>query len=392
MSSEQITVTVEGPSTNATITSGTTINVTLGDVGPISWTAVQGKPTTFPPQAHNHAIGDVTGLTAALAQKVELDPYGKVLASQLPSYVDDVLEYANAAARPVTGETGKIYVTLDNGKIFRWSGSTYIEISAAPGSTDVVPEGTSNLYHTTARAAAAAPVQSVAGQTGAVVLAKGDVGLGNVDNTADSAKPVSTAQAAADAAVQAAAVQRANHTGTQAIATVDGLQTALDGKAASSHTHGNLTNAGAIGSTANLPVITGTSGVLQAGSFGTAANTFCQGNDSRLSDSRTPTDGSVTDAKITSGGLSTSSLNWAAIQPWAANTAYAKGDLVSNAGIAYRRSAAGTSGATFNTANWQQITPSEFGASQIASGTLSNARLTARARAAINVFNWTSFR
>jgi hypothetical protein len=39
-----------------------------------------------------------------------------------------------------------------------------------------------------------APVTSVAGKTGAVALAKGDVGLGNVDNTADAAKPVSTAQ------------------------------------------------------------------------------------------------------------------------------------------------------------------------------------------------------
>jgi hypothetical protein len=49
-----------------------------------------------------------------------------------------------------------------------------------------------------------------------------------------------------------------------------------------SHTHGNISNAGAIGSTANLPIITGTSGVLQAGSFGSTVNTFCQGNDSRL--------------------------------------------------------------------------------------------------------------
>ena len=175
MSNELITVTVVGSETTATVTSGAEVVVTIGDVGPVSWSAVTGKPTTFPPQAHSHAIGDVTGLTAALAQKVELDPYGKVLASQLPSYVDDVLEFANAAARPATGETGKIYVTLDNGKIFRWSGSTYIEISAAPGSTDFVPEGTGNLYHTTARAAAAAPVQSVAGRTGAVTLAVADV-------------------------------------------------------------------------------------------------------------------------------------------------------------------------------------------------------------------------
>lgn len=47
---------------------------------------------------------------------------------------------------------------------------------------------------TSAQAAAAAPVQSVAGKTGALSLAKADVGLGNVDNTADSTKPVSTAQ------------------------------------------------------------------------------------------------------------------------------------------------------------------------------------------------------
>lgn len=42
-----------------------------------------------------------------------------------------------------------------------------------------------------------APVTSVAGRTGDVVLTNADVGLGNVNNTADSAKPVSTAQATA---------------------------------------------------------------------------------------------------------------------------------------------------------------------------------------------------
>ena len=61
------------------------------------------------------------------------------------------------------------------------------------------------------------------------------------------------------------------------------------GDAPTAHVHGNITNVGAIGSTANLPVITGASGVLQVGSFGTTSNTFCQGNDSRLSDARTPT-------------------------------------------------------------------------------------------------------
>ncbi len=55
---------------------------------------------------------------------------GKVPASQLPSFVDDVIEAANFAALPETGEAGKIYVTLDNGKTYRWGGTTYVEISA----------------------------------------------------------------------------------------------------------------------------------------------------------------------------------------------------------------------------------------------------------------------
>lgn len=55
---------------------------------------------------------------------------GLVPASQLPSYVDDIVEVANYAALPVVGETDKIYLTLDNNKIFRWSGSVYIEIAA----------------------------------------------------------------------------------------------------------------------------------------------------------------------------------------------------------------------------------------------------------------------
>lgn len=81
-----------------------------------------------------------------------LDGAGKVPATQLPSYVDDVKEYANLAAFPATGETDKIYVALDTNKTYRWSGSTYVEISASPGSTDAVPEGSTNLYYTDSRA------------------------------------------------------------------------------------------------------------------------------------------------------------------------------------------------------------------------------------------------
>jgi len=54
---------------------------------------------------------------------------GLVPSSQLPSFVDDVLEFADFASFPVSGETGKIYIALDTNKTFRWSGSVYVEIS-----------------------------------------------------------------------------------------------------------------------------------------------------------------------------------------------------------------------------------------------------------------------
>ena len=62
-----------------------------------------------------------------------LDGTTKISSTYLPSYVDDVLEYANLASFPATGETGKIYVTLDTNKTYRWSGSAYIEIASSPG-------------------------------------------------------------------------------------------------------------------------------------------------------------------------------------------------------------------------------------------------------------------
>jgi hypothetical protein len=51
-----------------------------------------------------------------------------------------------------------------------------------------------------------------------------------------------------------------------------------DARTPTAHTHGNITNAGAIGTTSGVPIITGSSGVLQAGSFGTTAGTFAAGN------------------------------------------------------------------------------------------------------------------
>ncbi len=92
-----------------------------------SWAKASTKPT--------YTASDVGALASSLkgaaSGVAELDAEGKVPSSQLPSYVDDVLEYANYSSFPATGETGKIYIAQDTNKTYRWSGTAYVEISAS---------------------------------------------------------------------------------------------------------------------------------------------------------------------------------------------------------------------------------------------------------------------
>jgi hypothetical protein len=153
----------------------------------IAYGNLTGVPSTFAPAAHQHAMGDVTGLQAALDGKqasgayVTLDGSGRIPSSVLPSYVDDIIEAATfSALTALTGEGGKLYVTVDTRKLYRWSGSAFVEIASSPGSTDAVTEGATNLYFTTARASAAAPVQSVNGKVGDVVIEAGGIAWSTV--------------------------------------------------------------------------------------------------------------------------------------------------------------------------------------------------------------------
>ena len=75
-----------------------------------------------------------TATQSALANKADLID-GKVPSVQLPSYVDDVVEYASLSNFPLEGEQGKIYLALDTGLCYRWSGSEYIQVA---GSTSVL--------------------------------------------------------------------------------------------------------------------------------------------------------------------------------------------------------------------------------------------------------------
>lgn len=123
-------------------------------LGNVDNTADVDKPVSAAQQAAIDLMIPLTQKGAANGVAT-LDGTGKVPASQLPGFVDDVQEFANLAAFPATGEAGIMYVALDTSKVYRWGGSSYTEISASPGSTDAVPEGATNLYYTDARARAA---------------------------------------------------------------------------------------------------------------------------------------------------------------------------------------------------------------------------------------------
>lgn len=78
--------------------------------------------------AHNSSDTAHSDIRLSLSAKADLVD-GTVPANQLPSYIDDVLEYANLATFPATGVSGKIYVALDTNLTYRWGGSAYVEIS-----------------------------------------------------------------------------------------------------------------------------------------------------------------------------------------------------------------------------------------------------------------------
>ena len=156
-----------------------------------------------------------------------LSDNGKVPANQLPSYVDDVLEYGTLSTFPVTGETDKIYVAQDTNLTYRWSGTRYVEISQSIA----LGETSTTAYHGNKGKAneeailneisrAQREEQSIQDSIDEEIVrakrvetniqdshnrhitdynnphnvTKFQVGLGNVDNTSDVNKPISDAQ------------------------------------------------------------------------------------------------------------------------------------------------------------------------------------------------------
>lgn len=89
-----------------------------------------------------YGITDAATKTEIAAKADLVD--GKVPAVQLPSFVDDVLEYGSKSEFPSSGESSKIYVAKDTNLVYRWSGTQYVEISPSPVLDDTVTEESPN--------------------------------------------------------------------------------------------------------------------------------------------------------------------------------------------------------------------------------------------------------
>lgn len=187
---------------------GGDVTITKGDVGLTN--------VTDDAQVKRSEMGVASGVAT-------LDSTGKVPSSQLPSYVDDVLEYTSRAGFPATGQSGIIYVDLATNKTYRWGGTDYVEISASLA----LGETSSTAY------------AGDKGKANADAITALQTRVGNVESkntTQDTA--IQTAQGAADAA-QTTATQAKTAAATNAGAIediVDGTTTVAKATSATTAT------------------------------------------------------------------------------------------------------------------------------------------------------------
>lgn len=227
-----------------------------GPSGASNWSEIDGKPETFAPSAHSHAIADVTGLADDLSAKVLLAggpmDAGAALTFSTETTNSEVGGWGFGVG--LTGETGQ-YATIEPAAI------TIVDPS---GTTQLAPGGLTMPNYTKLIVGSFDNMTGGANGIGLICavgyelnwqggrLRKVYVGGDGTPQTIYFDSPIwlpaagvtfsddttqTTAGAtpgdvsAAQSAAEAYAVQRANHTGSQAISTVDGLQTALDAKA-----------------------------------------------------------------------------------------------------------------------------------------------------------------
>jgi hypothetical protein len=192
------------------------------------WESVSDKPTTFPPAAHTHEITDTTGLQAALAGKAAATHYHTIPdTTGLQAALDGKQATGNYAPATHTHSLSDLSESgAGFGQVPVWDGFSW---------TPADPSGGVSSWN-------------------------------DLTDKPSTFPPSTHTHAAADTT-----------SGTFALARIP-TGTTSSTVALGNHTHGNISSTGSIGSTSGVPIITGSSGVLQAGSFGTTAGTFAAGN------------------------------------------------------------------------------------------------------------------
>lgn len=226
-----------------------------------------------------------------------LNASSKIDATYLPSYVDDVLEYAAKANFPATGEDGKIYIDEATNKTYRWSGSAYVEISA------------SLALGTTASTAAK-------GNHTHTVTATGNVTT-TTATTSNKTATVSAASSGTATYTPAGTVSQPTFTGTQGSVSVSKSYTpagTINTPTISVKTAGSTTTVNSITAVGTLPtltvtnqtVVTGTSVASEVMSFTTATN----GSASGWSAGTLPTKGANTTVKTGDAAYQSNALTF----------------------------------------------------------------------------------
>ena len=273
-----------------------------------SWAKASTKPTYTASEVGAYTKSETdtklnskinTSLKGSANGLAELDSNGKVPSTQLPSFVDDVIEgylssgkfYKESAhTTQISGESGKIYIDLSTEKTYRWSGSAFVVISE----TLALGETSSTAYRGDRGKTAYDHSQSTHARIDATKVeksytngnikingtettvythpsgtnphgtTKSDVGLGNVGNfkavstvanqgLSDTEKSNARSNIGAQVAGSYASSTHnhddkyqskgsyasASHTHDDRYYTESEINTKLNGKANSSHTHGN---------------------------------------------------------------------------------------------------------------------------------------------------------
>jgi hypothetical protein len=190
----------------------TTVTNSLSNKASLSGAVFTGS-VTIPSGSINATILSVTGVPVSVSGHSHSSSDIIGLTSTIESTLDTSLVGGTGIVLSFDQNTQTLSINASN---------TGLSLS----STDSLPEGSSNLYFTNSRASGASPVKSVAGKTGIITLSGSDVGLGNVDNTSDTNKPISLA-------VQSGLDLKAASVHSHIISEISGLQLSLDNKQSS---------------------------------------------------------------------------------------------------------------------------------------------------------------